>query len=433
MNWDMKDNWIETSLGKICSINGRIGYRGYTVKDIVGQDEGAITVSPSNIKKSKLSFDKVTYISWFKYDESPEIKLNIDDILLVKTGSTYGKTAQVKELRTPATINPQIVVLKKITINSIYLAYLMQDNIIQKQIEATVVGGAIPTLSQESISNFNVNLPPLPQQQKIAKILSTVDNVIEKTESAIAKYQAIKQGLMHDLFTRGIDVNTGKLRPIPQDAPELYKESALGLIPKDWEVGSLEEIAYLQGGFAFSSSFASEKGVRWLKIANVGFNKIKWNDKSYLPLNFIEQYSSFVLKENDLVMAMTRPIIRKSLKVSSITSNDLPSILNQRVGRFVISNIENTNFVKYLMQYREIISQIELEILGTDPPNVSSNQINSLKIKKPLEDEMYQIGLRVEKIDNKIQTEQQALAKYQQVKAGLLQDLLTGKVEVRID
>ena len=63
--------------------------------------------------------------------------------------------------------------------------------------------------------------------------------MIEKTEAAIAKYQALKQGMMHDLFTRGIDVKTGKLRPSYQDAPELYQESDLGMIPKDWEVNEL--------------------------------------------------------------------------------------------------------------------------------------------------------------------------------------------------
>ena len=54
---------------------------------------------------------------------------------------------------------------------------------------------------------------------------------------------------MHDLFTRGIDVNTGKLRPTPQDAPELYKESVLGLIPRDWEVEKFEEIALFKTWF----------------------------------------------------------------------------------------------------------------------------------------------------------------------------------------
>jgi type I restriction enzyme S subunit len=416
----MKNNWNKLTIGNEINFLGGFPFSSSKFNE---DGEGVPLIRIRDLLKSSQE-------TYFSGTYSNTYLINEEDVLVGMDGDFH----IVRWKNSHSLLNQRILKVsgkKSGKIDIDFLFYYLKPFLLD--VHNKTAATTVKHLSTFDVSRAVDLFPPLPQQKKIAKILSTVDNVIEKTESAIAKYQAIKQGLMHDLFTRGIDVSTGKLRPTPQEAPELYKESVLGLIPRDWEVGNLEEIACLQGGFAFSSSFASEKGVRWLKIANVGFNKIKWNDKSYLPHNFIEQYSSFVLKENDLVMAMTRPIIRKDLKVSSITSNDLPSILNQRVGRFVISNIENTNFVKYLMQYREIISQIELEILGTDPPNVSSNQINSLKIKKPLEDEMYQIGLRIKKIDNKIQTEQQALGKYQQLKAGLLQDLLTGKVEVRID
>lgn len=291
---------------------------------------------------------------------------------------------------------------------------------------------AQPVITGGIISKIKTKIPSPSIQQKIAKILNTADTVIEKTQTAIAKYKAIKQGMLNDLFTRGIDVKTGKLRPKQKDAPELYKESALGWIPKEWDIQKMEKIAILQGGFAFSSSFDSTNGVKWMKIANVGFNEIKWNDTSYLPLNFIEQYSEFLLKENDLVIAMTRPIIRKNLKVSTIQKTDLPALLNQRVGRFIVFNKQNVKFVKYLMQYSKIITQIELEILGTDPPNVSSNQINGLDVLKANEDEMHQIGFKLEKIDQKIQTEESYLNKLQQIKLGLMADLLSGKKLVTV-
>ena len=80
-----------------------------------------------------------------------------------------------------------------------------------------------------------ITCPPLPEQRKIAKILTTVDNLIEKTEALIAKYQSVKQGLMQDLFTRGLDQH-GHLRPPYAEAPELYNKSELGWIPREWEV-----------------------------------------------------------------------------------------------------------------------------------------------------------------------------------------------------
>ena len=98
----------------------------------------------------------------------------------------------------------------------------------------------IQIINKTEFGQFKFNLPPLPQQRKIAEILSTVDAVLEKTEAAIAKYQQLKQGLMHDVFTRGIDVHTEQLRPKQTEAPELYKQSALGWIPKEWEVETVD-------------------------------------------------------------------------------------------------------------------------------------------------------------------------------------------------
>ncbi|MFN5941496.1 MAG: hypothetical protein ACK44C_14240, partial [Polaromonas sp.] len=80
--------------------------------------------------------------------------------------------------------------------------------------------------------------PPLPTQRKIASIISTIDTAIEQTEALIEKYQHIKAGLMHDLFTRGVFPN-GQLRPPREQAPELYQETAIGWIPRDWQTDQI--------------------------------------------------------------------------------------------------------------------------------------------------------------------------------------------------
>ena len=101
-----------------------------------------------------------------------------------------------------------------------------------------VSGSAQPQVTITDLAKVVIDCPPLPEQRKIARILTTVDRLIEQTERLIAKSQAIKQGMMHDLFTRGVD-STGHLRPTPTEAPDLYKPSELGFIPKEWEVREL--------------------------------------------------------------------------------------------------------------------------------------------------------------------------------------------------
>ena len=121
------DGWEVKPLNQILSLFGRIGFRGYNVTDLVQEGKGAITLSPSNIENGIVTFNKCTYLSWEKYKESPEIMVEEGDILLVKTGSTYGKIGYVESLPWPSTINPQYVVLKKFNCNSRLLAYLLEQ------------------------------------------------------------------------------------------------------------------------------------------------------------------------------------------------------------------------------------------------------------------------------------------------------------------
>lgn len=196
--------WEEKKLGDIIEIKGRIGYRGYTTEDIVSKGEGAISLSPSNFDgNGSLNFDKCTYITWEKYEESPEIMLQEDYIVLVKTGSSYGKAAIVKSLPEKTTINPQIVVLKPKDIHPFFLFLIVSNSAVQKLIRDTVVGGAIPTLSQESISKFEVLVPPdteNKEQQKIASCLSSVDVRITAQTERLAQLKLHKKGLMQGLF-----------------------------------------------------------------------------------------------------------------------------------------------------------------------------------------------------------------------------------------
>lgn len=192
--------WEEKKLGEICDIKGRIGYRGYTTEDIVQKGNGAITTSPSNINNGNLDFQNSVYISWFKYDESPEIKLNVDDILLVKTGSTYGKSAIVKKLNEPATINPQLVILKKIVPNAQFLSYIIQSPLVQMQIGAVISFGAVPNMSQENISKFIIPIPCKEEQKKIADFLSSIDAKIKSVTETLDATNRFKKGLLQQMF-----------------------------------------------------------------------------------------------------------------------------------------------------------------------------------------------------------------------------------------
>ena len=146
------------------------------------------------------------------------------------------------------------------------------------------------------------------------------------------------------------------------------------------------------GGYAFKSKDAKEYGTRWLKIANVGINTIKWEQTSYLQDNYKEEYKKFLLEKNDIVLAMTRPILSMKLKIAKITNNDIPALLNQRVGKFIFDDKVNSEFMYQLFQHIDFVKLLMLKIMGTDPPNVSSEQLESIIISLPPLKEQKQIA-----------------------------------------
>ena len=197
----MKEGWKMVKLGEICEIFGRIGFRGYTTKDIVqSPKDGAISLSPSNIQNGKMDYSKCTYISWYKYNESPEIMISNGDILLVKTGSSYGKSALVEHLPHEATINPQSVVLKNFKIYNKFLAYQIRTKRIKDEFDKFVSGTAIPTFSQAKLSEVLICLPPLEEQHRIVSILyasfEKIDALKKNAEENLKNAKALFQQVL---------------------------------------------------------------------------------------------------------------------------------------------------------------------------------------------------------------------------------------------
>lgn len=208
---EIPEGWEVRRLKNISKIFGRIGFRGYTINDIVPGGEGAISLSPSNIIENKLNIDKCIYISWHKYYESPEIQIENRDIVFVKTGSTIGKVAFVEKLLQKITINPQLIVFKKVSINKKLLYYFLASLVIDYQIKNFTFGGSTPALNQENIENFKIIIPLEIEQKQIVEHLdqatAKIDKNIQKIEEKIKLLEEYKKSLIHHVVTGKVDVS----------------------------------------------------------------------------------------------------------------------------------------------------------------------------------------------------------------------------------
>lgn len=229
--------WREVRLGDICTIVGRIGFRGYTAKDLVDSpDKGAISLSPTNIANYDLNLSKVTYISWEKYYESPEIMVTPGDIVFSKTG-TVGWSAYIKEVVHPITLNPQLVVFKDIKINPVYLSYVMRSHLFKGLVKNITGGSAVPTLSQKDLGNLKFPVADSTTQNGIASILSSLDDKIAVNRRICENLEAQAQALFKHWFIDFAPFKNGK-----------FVESELGMIPEGWRVGTLEELVDIKYG-----------------------------------------------------------------------------------------------------------------------------------------------------------------------------------------
>lgn len=205
---EIPEEWRVVRLREIATIKGRIGWRGYKRSDFVEPGKGAISLGANNISDdNKLDLTEVKYISWKKYYESPEIHVNVGDIIMAQRGS-LGKVAIIDKNVGKATINPNVVLIKDIKINSSYVYYVLSSPLVKKQILSSTSATTVPLLTQRQIKSFKIPLPPLSEQKQIAEILSTVDRKLELLRKRRERLERVKRGLMKDLLTgrRGVKV-----------------------------------------------------------------------------------------------------------------------------------------------------------------------------------------------------------------------------------
>ena len=207
---EIPEHWEIKKLKHVCQAFGRIGFRGYSTTDLVDEGEGCITLSPSNMRDGKMQYGRCTYLSWEKYEESPEIKVFNGDILFVKTGSTYGKSSIVEDLPLEATINPQLLVFKNFTCNNMFLANVLQSTAIKTQVEISVIGGTIPTISQQKILNYVFPFPTEDEQYAIVEYVESksapINAAIKAAEKQISLLQERKQIIINDVVTGKVKV-----------------------------------------------------------------------------------------------------------------------------------------------------------------------------------------------------------------------------------
>lgn len=259
------------------------------------------------------------------------------------------------------------------------------------------------------------------EQSGIARILDTLDTAIHETEAIITKLKAVKQGLLHDLLTRGIDAN-GELRPPQAEAPHLYKPSPLGWIPKEWAIKTLREIGdTITGGTPPSyDPLAWGEGLRFITPGDIEEeDPISATERQVSPHG--QRYVRPLPPRSTLVVC-----IGSTIGKVGITSFE--SCTNQQINAVVPSPGTDHEFLFYSLQMHA--GQLRALAGLQAVPIVNKSSFESILLASPPLHEQVEISSRASSASEQLAREQKLCEKLKLQKAGLMDDLLTGRVRV---
>ncbi len=280
-------------------------------------------------------------------------------------------------------------------------------------------------LKVEDYLGHRVWCPSKARQEKIADILSGIDTAIEKTEALIAKYQQIKAGLMHDLFTRGVLPN-GQLRPPREQAPELYQETAIGWIPRDWQYELLDKLAVRGSGHTPNKNFPEywNGGIKWVSLADSHrLDQLYISDTELQISHKGIQNSSAVLHPAGIVVLSRDAGVGKS----AITTE--PMAVSQHFMCWKCDQKMDNHFLYYWLQFNK--RTFENIAMGSTILTIGLPYFKKMKIACPVDlSEQRSIAARMRAVDTRLFAMMNELSKLRKQKLGLMHDLLTGKVSV---
>lgn len=297
----------------------------------------------------------------------------------------------------------------------------------KNQLVKLAQGSTFTAVSSKDFSDFEIIHPNNPEEQRaIADILSTVDEAIAQSESLVRKYQSIKQGLMSDLLTRGVDENE-ELRPTREDAPGLYRESPLGWLPKEWEAVELKTIASVERG-KFTPRPRNNP-----KYYNGEHAFIQTGEVAAAGGRRINSYTQTL---NELGASVSREFPRGAIIVT-IAANigetailDIPMYVTDSLVGIVVHQPNNVRYVEmFIRSKKEYFNAVAPQ---SAQKNINLGDLRPMLIAEPHPKEQDRIAQIYDSSESVLMNEESNLNKLHLLKQGLMQDLLSGQVPVKV-
>ncbi len=403
--------WKAKNLGDIVKFSGGSAFK----ETFQGKDSGAypfIKVSDMNLVENSRYITKSN--NWISERVRSQAKIKLfppNAVVFAKVGAALLINRRRQLIRETAIDNNMMAAIPS-NCDSDFLYFFLQTI----DLKNFVQDGAIPSVNQNQMESIVIDTPPMPEQKKIAAILTSVDEVIEATQTQINKLQALKKATMQELLTKGI----GHTK---------FKDSELGRIPKSWVTTTLGDAGIFSKGKGISKNEISSEGIPCIRYAEI-----------YTDYNFqIKKFKSFIrrevadaskrFKKNDIIFAGSGETAEEIGKSVSFTLDCEAYVGGDAIILSPVSGIDSL-FLSY--QLNDNIRRKQRMKLGQGSSviHIYSSGLADLIIVLPPIPEQKKIASVLTTIDDHIEMAHHKLAQIQSLKQSLMQDLLSGIVRV---
>lgn len=403
------EDWEALPLGGICKVQG-----GFAFKSEKFKKTGVPILRISNIQSGYLDVNEVVYYS--VGEKIPkQFEVNDGDALIAMSGATTGKVGIYNE-NGVAYLNQRVgkfVLHGNADIR--YIQHVVGSDLYKIALNNMLEQGAQPNISSSQLERIVIRKPTIEIEQKIiADVLSDTDKLIACLAQLIAKKQAIKTAAMQQLLTGRTRLPQFALRP--DGTPKGYKTSELGQIPEDWEVVSLGDASQFINGRAYALHEWESSGVPVIRLQNLTG---RGDEYYYSNLQLPErQYCDF----GDLLFmwsATFGPVIWKGSK----------AIYHYHIWKIECKGGNNKTFLFYLLgDMTERLKNNSSS--GGTMLHVTKEKMESTKTISPSVEEQTAIGNVLSDMDSELNALEQKLAKARDLKQGMMQQLLTGRIRL---
>lgn len=285
----------------------------------------------------------------------------------------------------------------------------------------------MPRTSWNELKEIAIAIPPLKEQQKILEILSSVDMQIELTERLIEKTKELKKGLMKQLLIKGIGHTE-------------FKHTELGEIPKEWMIVPLKEVRDIKDRYSFaggpfgsdltSDEYTSE-GVQIIQLQNIAEGKFLDSYKIYTSDKKAEELSKCLIYPNEIVIAkMAEPVARACIIPFK---RERYLMASDAIRLKINSQMYDVKYIMYSINSLYFRKMAEKNSTGTTRLRIGLSNLGNLPLLIPSFKEQQKIASILSTVDEQIEVYEQEKVKYEELKKGLMQQLLTGKARVKVD